>query len=338
MALRHLAAIDVHAHTIVPEVEALVRQQEGWQREVAQRNVTVGAQSLEHNRRRFADTYQQRFADVETRLADMDAMGIDLQAVSIAPSFSYNYWADRALAERIVTMTNRGIAAFCAQRPDRFAGLGTVALQHPDLAPAQLEQAIGELGLKGVIISTSVNGVDLADLRFEPFWAKAEELGAVVFIHPIGCALEMRLAPYYLSNVLGNPLETTVALSHLIFAGTLDRHPGLKLLAAHGGGFLPFYSGRFDHGWRVRPEAHTARQMPSEYLRRIWFDSIVFAPEILGFLIRQVGASQVMLGTDYPMDMGTDRPVDLLRQVHGLSASEIAAIAADNAKRLLGLE
>jgi aminocarboxymuconate-semialdehyde decarboxylase len=338
MTVRHLAAVDVHAHTLVPEVEALVRQQEGWRREVAERNVTVGARSLEYNRQRFEDTYKQRFASIETRLADMDAMEIGLQLVSTTPSFSYNYWADRALAPRIVTMTNEGIAAFCAQRPDRFAGLGTVSLQHPDLVAAQLEQAMGEFGLKGVIVSTSVGGVDLADPRFEPFWTAAERLGAVVFIHPIGCAMEMRLASYYLSNVMGNPLETALALTHLIFSGTLDRHPGLKLLAAHGGGFLPFYSGRFDHGWRVRPEAHTAQLPPSEYLRKIWFDSLVFSPEILGFLIRQVGPGQVMLGTDYPMDMGTDRPLELLRRVAGLSANEVAAIAGENARRLLGLQ
>ncbi|HLH77238.1 MAG TPA: amidohydrolase family protein, partial [Candidatus Binataceae bacterium] len=255
MAMRKDPAIDVHAHTILPEVQALVSSQEGWKREAQERNRTVGADSLEYNRKQFEAIYKEKFFNQDARLADMDRMRIDVQTVSVTPSFGFNYWAERALAEQIIELTNAGIAAFCARRPARFVGLGNLAMQFPDLAATQLKRAIQHFHLKGVIVSTTVAGVDLAEERFEPVWAAAEELGALIFIHPVGCAIEQRLTPYYLSNVLGNPLETALALSHLIFSGLLDRHPRLRLLAAHGGGFLPFYSGRFDHGWRVRPEA-----------------------------------------------------------------------------------
>jgi len=153
----------------------------------------------------------------------------------------------------------------------------------------------------------------------------------------MGCSLGARLRQYYLSNVIGNPTETTVALAHLIFGGVFDRHPGLKLCAAHGGGYFPFYTGRFDHGWRVRPEARTCRHPPSEYLKRIWFDSLVYTPQSLEHLIRRAGAGQVMLGTDFPFDMGVDDPLARLDAVAGLSAGERRAILGGNAARLLKL-
>jgi aminocarboxymuconate-semialdehyde decarboxylase len=249
----------------------------------------------------------------------------------------YHYWAEREVAEKIVAATNKGIAAICKSRPERLVGLGSVAMQFPELAADQLEHAMCELHLKGVIISTAVRGAELADLRLEVFWAKAEALGAVVFIHPMGCSLGARLTPYYLSNVLGNPAETTVALAHLIFSGMLDRHPGLKIVAAHGGGYFPFYTARFDHGWCVRPEAHTCANPPSTYLRKIWFDALVYTPEQLEYLIRRAGAGNVVLGTDFPFDMGMEDPNGLLNAVAGLSDDDRAMIRGGNASRLLSL-
>jgi len=194
-----------------------------------------------------------------------------------------------------------------------------------------------ELRLKGVIISTAVNGAELADPRFEVFWARAEALGAVVFIHPMGCSLGARLIPYYFSNVIGNPAETTVALAHLIFSGMFDRHPKLKVVAAHGGGYFPFYTARFDHGWRVRPEAHTCASAPSSYLKKIWFDSLDYQPEQLEYLIRRAGAASVVLGTDFPFDMGIEDPIALLNSVTSLSADDRALIRGGNAARLLSI-
>jgi aminocarboxymuconate-semialdehyde decarboxylase len=329
-------AIDVHAHALIEEVEALARQDPRGKHEMARAGVLTGEASVRHNRDLMANEWLPRLTRIETRIAAMDAMGIDLQVVSVVPS-QYHYWADLDLAESMVTAANRAIAGICASHPERLMGLGTAALQHPDLAVRQLEVAVRELGLRGVIVSTAVNGIELADPRHFPFWRKAEELGAIVFIHPIGCSLGERLTPFYFSNLIGNPAETTVALAHLIFSGVLDRCPGLKICAAHGGGYFPFYAARFDHGWRVRPEAHTCRLAPSEYLKRIWFDSLVYTPEQLGFLVQQAGAGQVVLGTDYPFDMGVSDPLARLDAVTSLSGEERALIRGSNAARLFGI-
>ncbi len=329
-------AIDLHAHALIEEVEKLARGDERWGREAEQAAALTGAASVEHNRKLMKGEYAARLTRVEKRIAAMDAMRIDMQAVSVVPT-QYYYWAGQELAEEIVAAANEGIAAICASNRDRLVGLGTIALQHPELAVTQLERAVREQALKGVIVSTAVNGAELADPRHEPFWSKAEELGALVFIHPMGCSLGARLTPFYFSNLIGNPAETTLALAQLIFAGVLDRHPRLKICAAHGGGYFPFCTARFDHGWRVRPEAHSCQLKPSEYLKRIWFDSLVYTPEQLGFLIKQAGARQVVLGTDYPFDMGVDDPRARLDAVASLTDAERGAIRGENAAHLLAL-
>ena len=329
-------AIDIHAHALIEDVEKLVHGQTGWRGEVEMAARLTGATSLEHNRQLMTNDWRPALTRIERRIAAMDKMTVDIQTVSVVPS-QYHYWADRDLAERIVATANQQIAELCARRPDRLMGLGIVALQHPDLAVAQLQRAVGELGLKGVMVSSAVNGAELANQNHLPFWSKAEELGALVFIHPMGCSIGERLAPFYLSNLIGNPAETTVALAHLIFSGVFDRYPRLKVCAAHGGGYFPFYSARFDHGWRVRPEAHSCRLAPSEYLKRIWFDSLVYTPEQLGFLIKRAGPSQIVLGTDFPFDMGVDDPIARLDMVTPLSGADRDAICGGNAAKLLGI-
>jgi aminocarboxymuconate-semialdehyde decarboxylase len=329
-------AIDIHAHALIGKAEDIARQQDRWRREAQEASRLAGKESSEHNQRLMQTAYLAGLTRVEARIAAMDAMGIDVQAVSPIPS-QYHYWAERPAAEKIVGAVNDGIAAICRSRSDRFVGLGSVALQFPELAAEQLEHAIRELHLKGVIVATAVNGAELADPRFEVFWAKAEALGALVFIHPMGCSMGARLTPYYLSNVIGNPAETTVALAHLIFSGIFDRHPKLKIVVAHGGGYFPFYTARFDHGWRVRPEAHTCANAPSSYLRKIWFDSLVYTPDQLEYLVRRAGAANVVLGTDFPFDMGMEDPIGLLNGVAGLSEDDRAMIRGRNATQLLGL-
>jgi aminocarboxymuconate-semialdehyde decarboxylase len=328
--------VDVHAHALIPEVETLVSTHEGRRREIKHAIETTGRESVEHNQHLMRTLYLERLTTVRERIAAMDVMGIDVQAVSISPT-QYYYWADRDLAQKIVAAANAGVAELCASRPDRFVGMATVSIQHPDLAADQLRHAVSDLALRGVMISTAVDDFEIADPRYEPFWSAAEDLGALVFVHPMGCSLGARLRPYYLSNLIGNPAETTVALAHLVFGGMFDRHPGLRLLAAHGGGYFPFYTGRFDHGWKVRPEARTCEHPPGDYVKRIWFDSLVYTPPSLEHLISRAGAGQVVLGTDFPFDMGVDDPLARLNAVEGLSEAERRAIRGGNAARLLKL-
>jgi len=333
---RNAVTVDFHAHAMVEEVEALVRAHPRWSDEMKKAGAAVGEASLRRNRELMGAEWMPRLTGVEHRIDAMDSMGIDLQVVSLVPN-QYHYWADLELAEKIVAAANEGIAALCRVHPDRLVGLGTVAMQYPEIAIGQLEHAIRAHGLRGIIVSTSVNGVELADRRYDAFWKKVEELGAVVFIHPIGCAMGERLAPYYFSNVIGNPLETTIALAHMIFSGLLDRRPALRICAAHGGGYFPFYAARFDHGWRVRPEAHTCIRPPGEYLNRLWFDALVYTPEHLEFLVRRAGPSRIVLGTDFPFDMGVSDPIARLDAIGSLSAAERDAIRGRNARELLGI-
>jgi aminocarboxymuconate-semialdehyde decarboxylase len=328
--------VDLHAHYLVGGVEALVKDDPRRKREHALQAAQMGAASMQHNLS-LLPQYAVALTDLDTRLRRMDAMGIDVQAVSLSPT-QYHYWADEELAGEIVRTANEGVAAMCAARPDRFVGLGSVALQHPDLAAEQLTVAVRALGLRGAILSTAVNGVDFSDPRFDRFWARAEELEALLFIHPFGCSLVERLNRFYLTNVIGHPAETAVALSHLIFGGVLDRFPRLRICAAHGGGYLPYYVGRSDHAYDVRPESRTTQRRPSEYLRQLWFDSLVYRADTLRHLIDIVGASQVVLGTDYPFDMGVENPLEHLAAVPGLSAQAADAIRGANAAGLLRLE
>lgn len=326
--------IDLHCHALSTEVEKLVAAHPRRQSEPEMMVRTLGAESAAHNARVMLPSVAPKLTGLDARLADMDAMGVDVQVVSPSPN-QYYYWADEALAREVVRVQNEHIASLCAERPERLQGLGTVALQHPAMAVEQLRHAVETLGLQGVEISTSVEGRELANPGLEPFWQEAARLRCVVFVHPLGTWAFERLNRWYLTNIIGQPLETTVALSHLIFNGVLERHPGLRLLAAHGGGFLPFYLGRFEHAWQVRPEAKAMRESPREYLRRIWFDTVLYEPRAIRNLVDEVGLSQVVTGTDYPFDMGSYDTTGLLERVPGLNDAGRAAIAGGNARRLL---
>ena len=328
--------IDLHAHLLTPAVEPLVADCPQKQGEPEMMLRAQGAASVAHNVQKMLPNAFRKMTNLEERLRDMDAMGVDVQVLSPSPN-QYYYWAQTDLAKEIVRVQNEHVAATCATNPERFYGLGTIALQHPELSVEQLIHAVKTLGLKGVEISTAVNGLDLADAKFEKFWAKADELGCVVFIHPLGSSLGERVNQFYLTNMIGQPLETTIALSNLIFGGVLDRNPKLKIVAAHGGGYLPAYIGRSDHGYKVRPEASGIQKKPSEYLKQIYFDSLVYSPEQLKNLIAQVGASQMVVGTDYAFDMGDYDVHELLDAVTNLSEEERAQILGGNAARILGV-
>lgn len=333
---RKTFTVDVHCHILTAEVERLVSSCPEKQAEQAAQLRMYGTESVEHNRTLFASLMPQLMG-VDERLRRMDQMGVDVQLISPSPN-QYYYWADADLAKQIVAAQNEHIASVCAAHPERLRGLGNVALQHSELSVEQLTNCVTKLGLRGVEISSAVNGLELSDNRFERFWSKAEKLGCLVFIHPLGTSLGERVNRYYLANIIGQPLETTIALSHLIFGGVLDRFPGLKICAAHGGGYLPSYVGRSDHGYGVRPEAAKIKERPSEYLKRIYFDSLVYTSEGLRHLIEQVGVKQVLLGTDYPFDMGSYDPQGQIAAVPGLSQQERDQILGGNAARLLGID
>ena len=329
--------VDLHCHSFVMEVEQLVKDRPEKRAEPDLQRRFMGEPSAQYNSQTMLPNAFPKLTSVEARLKDMDAMGVDVQVMS-PTSVQHYYWADPDLAREIVRVTNEKMAEECARHPDRLLALGNVALQHPELSLEQLEHCMKKLGMRGVEISTAVNGLELDNPRFAPFWARAEELGCVVFIHPFGTSLGERVNRFYLQNIIGQPLETTIALSHLIFGGVLDRHPGLKILAAHGGGYLPSYIGRSDHAYAARPDAHTMKRAPSEYLRQIYFDTLVYTASGLANLIDQVGSSQVVVGTDYPFDMGSYDAQELVSAVPGLSEAERAAILGGNAARLIGLK
>ena len=325
--------IDVHCHLVTPAVANLVADRPEVAGLLAMMPKLMGQASFDHNV--ALDREAARLVDPAARIADMDLMGVAVQVVSPAPG-QYHYWADRELAERLVVLQNEHVASLCQQHPDRFLGFGAVAMQHPDLAERQLT-GLMENGFKGIEISTRIGERDLSDPAFDRLWAIAAETGAVVFIHPLGSTMGPRLSDDYLANTVGQPAETTVALSQIIFSGVLDRHPRLKLLAAHGGGYLPGFIGRSDHAYAVRPEARRCRLRPSEYLRQIWYDTVIHEPAVLTNLMTVAGSSQIVMGSDYPYDMGEYRLGDLLASTGGLSAADRAAIISGNAKRLLGL-
>jgi len=332
-----IPTIDVHAHLLLPEVEEAVAGQTGLTEARSLDARRNGPAALTVNGP-MVGARVPKLTDAAVRLTAMDAQGVDIQLVSPSPSH-YHYWADPQLAGRVCRLANEGTAAHCAKAPDRLHGLGLIPLQHPDLAVELLDHA-REQGLRGVEISSHAPGpggereVELSDPRLAPFWARAEESGALVFLHPFGCTLDERLDQWYLSNTVGQPTENAIALSHLIFSGVLDRHPGLKLIAAHGGGYLPTHIGRSDHAWRARPDARGCAREPSSYLKQLYFDSLVHDPYVLRELIRSAGPDRVLLGSDFPFDMGTEDPVGALRAAR-LSDADFEAVRGGNAAALL---
>ncbi|MFF8969109.1 amidohydrolase family protein [Streptomyces sp. NPDC014995] len=331
--------IDVHAHLLLPEVEEAVAGHPGLAEARALDARRNGPAALAVNGPMVGERVPP-LTDVAVRLAAMDTAGVDVQLVSPSPSH-YHYWAGPRLADRICRLANEGTAGHCAKAPDRLRGLGLVPLQHPGLAVALLDHAL-ERGLRGVEISSHAPApdggreVELSDPRLAPFWARAEETGALVFLHPFGCTLDERLDQWYLSNTVGQPTENAVALSHLVFSGVLDRHPGLRLIAAHGGGYLPTHIGRSDHAWRVRPDARGCSREPSSYLRQLYFDSLVHDPAVLRELVRAAGADRVLLGSDFPFDMGAEDPLGALRAAD-LPDADFHAVRGGNAAALLDL-
>lgn len=326
---QHLV-VDIHCHLNIPEADRLVRSHV---EKVPDPLAFLSADSRAVNGRLFASLLP-KLNGLDERLADMDRQGVDVQAISPSPG-QYYYFAPAEVGRDAARVVNDAIATAVARHPDRLVGMGTVPLQNIEMAVAELRRCVGELDLRGIEISTHVNGRELSAEEFRKFFAVAEELGVLLFIHPLGFSHGQRLAEHYLDNIVGNPLESTIALSHMIFGGVLDRHPGLRLCVAHGGGYLPGYWGRMDHAFRVREDCrrHISRA-PSSYLRQVWLDTLVFDPDELESLVRTHGVDRLCLGTDYPFDMGEDNPVGFHARL-SLEARE--KILGGNAAELLGL-
>jgi aminocarboxymuconate-semialdehyde decarboxylase len=325
----------MHCHYLNPEVAAKMAGRNPGQHEPSVK--FANALTRETNLKQMKER-GPKLSGVELRLKDMDRMGIDIQAVSPAPNQTY-YWTDPGEGQELARLVNERIAEICGKWPERFVGLGTVPLQDPDLAVSELTYCIKNLGMRGVEINPSVNGMDLTDgrLLLEGFFRKAQELDIVIFMHPIGYTQGERLLDHYFNNVIGNPLETTVAASHLIFDGVMERYPKLKVVLPHAGGYLAHYWARMDHAWKARPDCRTViGKKPSSYLEKFYFDTITFDRGILKNLVERFGAEHVVLGTDYPYDMGVEDPAGFIEGVK-LSALEKRQIMGGNAARLLKL-
>ncbi len=277
---------------------------------------------------------------LKLRLEDMDRMGVDMQVLSVNPFW---YKKDRETAEAICKINNESLAELIAQHPRRFAAFASICMQFPDLAVQQLEEAVKKYGLVGAAIGGSVAGRDFCHPEFHPVLAKAQELGVTLFIHPQSTPeLAHRFKGNgWLANVIGNPLDTTIALEKLIFEGIFDKYPELKILAAHGGGFLGSYAPRMDRSCFISPQNCNPdivlKKKPSEYVRQIYMDALVFTPEALRHLVAEVGAGQIMVGTDHPIPWEMD-PVGHIMSTPELSDDDRLNILGENAIRVLGLK
>lgn len=325
--------VDIHAHIIVSEIRRGAEPTEEWRPKVTWED---GRQFVEYGGKRIGSALRE-FVDIETILAEQDKAGVDV--VVLTPWTSLlRYDADVDECVRTSRLQNDALARLAAEYGPRVAAIGTVPLQDSAAAVAELRRAMNELGLLGVEIGTNVNGSYLGDEQFRPFWAAVEELGAFVEIHPVPGVGGAARRDYYLWNAWANPAETSLTAAHMILSGLLEEHPGLKICLFHGGGHLPYQIGRLDRAFKMRAEARQhISAPPSAYLKKFFFDTLTHSGPALSYLIDLVGVGQVMLGSDYPFDMGYERPPELVEQLPGLSQADRQAILGGNAQRVLGL-
>jgi aminocarboxymuconate-semialdehyde decarboxylase len=322
--------IDIHTHILTQETAALLSQ--------AGAKVTITPDDAESAALDVGGVEYRPFPtggfDIARRLQDMDATGVDVHVLSATPQ-TYLYKQEAALGATTSAIQNDQIAKHIAAHPTRFMGIATLPMQDPKLAADELTRAMTKLGLRGAMFASNILGKNLDDPSFEPLWAAAEELGAFMFVHPNNVAGADRLKSYYLVNLIGNPLDTTIAAACLVFGGVMDRHPRLKVCLAHAGGFMPYQAGRWIHGWRVRAEPKkTLPKEPATIVGRFLYDTIAHSDESLAFLIERAGAARVMLGSDYPYDMAM---MDCVAHVRGLKISDAdkATILGTRAQALL---
>ncbi len=335
-AEERMTTIDIHCHLATPASRSSV---DPYRRpEDEPYDYFMGAESVAHNAG-MVDAILPALTDPAARIEHMDRMGIDLQGLSTFVS-EYCYWAPPASGAETARIQNDNLASVAAENPDRFVALGaTVPLQDVDLAIEEMDRAVDELGFKGLQIGGTVDGANLDEPRFRPFWAAVEAKGIPVILHPNGYPESHRLGQYFLVNCIGNPLETMVAATRIIFSGLFQDHPGIEMVLLHGGGYLPFYASRADHTWKVRPETrtHIPDHPPSHYLKSLHYDTVVYQPLFLRHLVEVVGTGHVLLGTDFPFDMSETDPLGLIAATEGLDDAGREAISGGNAARLFGI-
>lgn len=322
--------IDTHSHILTLETAALLRK--------AGAKVTITPDDAETAALDVNGIVYRPFLtggfDIPRRLRDMDATGVDVQVLSATPQ-TYLYGTDAALGVTVAAIQNDQIASHIAAHPDRFMGIATLPMQAPERAADELNRAMTKLGLKGTMFASNIMGKNLDDPSFEPLWATAAALDAFVFIHPNNVAGADRLKSYYLQNLIGNPVDTTIAAACLLFGGVLDRYPNLKICLAHGGGFTPYQAARWEHGWAVRPEPKkNIKAQPVNVARRFIYDTILHSDKTLEAMIGLTGIDNVVLGSDYPYDMAM---MDCVAHVRALNISDEdkASILSGRAERLL---
>ena len=326
-----MPSVDIHAHWYPEE----------WLALFAKDGAREGA-ALERSGNRFllrakhiTNAFDERFIVVDERVKAMGARGIDVHALSLTTPMVY--WASAPLGLALSQAFNDAASAAHCRHPQRLVGLAMLPMQAPDLALRELERAAKLPGIKGMYLATNVNGEELDERKFWDVYAKCEELGWAIFLHPVDTIGQDRTKKYYLKNLCGNPYDTGVAVAHLIFGGVMDRFPKLEVNLPHAGGTFPWLIGRWDHGAKVRPELKHMREPPSSYLRRFTYDTIGHDDRINAALVKLVGADRVTLGSDYCFDMGLDDPLASVNRIPGLSAEDKERICGGNALKLLRL-
>lgn len=322
--------IDVHAHC-VPEALRDVISTRG--RELGVTLAANGAMTVAG--RPVAMPLRDDLVDLEARLATMDRVGVDVQVLS--PWIDLvAYRLDPDAGARWARLVNQALAAEAATHPDRLLAIGTAPLQAPDLAVGELRYALEELGMVGIEIGTRVGDVDLVAAGLDAFWAEAHRLGAFVLLHPLEPLSGIDLSDRMLHNITGRPAETTIAVSRLMLAGVVEQYPNMAMCAVHGGGFLPYQVGRMQRGWEARPGlvAGDLTSPPIEAIRGLYYDTVLHDPAAIRYLIDRVGADRVLLGSDYPFEMGDPDPVGTIDAVGALSAADRDAVLSGNAERL----
>ena len=325
--------IDIHAH-FYPEAYLRLIEQEGAEFGVSCSFDDPAGPVIDVNGTK-TPPLERNYYDIESRVASMDDKGVDIHCLSL--TLPMVHWASSDLALRLSQVYNDSCAVAHEAYPDRYVGLAMLPMLAPDLALAELERAAALPGIKGVYTSTRIGEKELSDPMFFPVYEAIEDMGLSIFLHPVNVVDPQRLKKFYLTNFIGNPTESAIAASHLIFGEVLDSFPKLTFCLPHGGGTFPYLIGRITHGWGVREECQHLETPPEDYLRRFYYDTITHSPVALEYLISLVGPDRVVLGSDYCFDMSYQRPVEVVTEHAGLSDADQEMILNGNARRLLGL-